>query len=182
MKPVPLHSARLVLDQPMLADVDRVAEYCQDPLFRQFMVTPWPYRRADAEEFIGVLVPQWWETESEFTWALRLNGVLIGVIGYRTGGRDIGFWLGAPYRGNGYMPEAVAVILDWIFEQRDDDVVWECVIGNASSMAVARKTGFRFCGEGTAIFATRDGEHPIALQATIAKTDSREPKSGWPTA
>src|SRR5476649_2495055 len=136
MKPVALRTARLVLDQPTLADADLVTEYCRDPVFKDFMVTPWPYHRGDAEVFLGTLVPQWWESESEYTWALRLDGILIGVIGYRTGGKDIGFWLGAPHRGKGYMAEAVAVVLDWIFEHTDDDVLWECVIGNASSVAV----------------------------------------------
>jgi RimJ/RimL family protein N-acetyltransferase len=180
MKPVALRTARLVLDQPTLADADLVTEYCRDPVFKDFMVTPWPYHRGDAEVFLGTLVPQWWEAESEYTWALRLDGILIGVIGYRTGGKDIGFWLGAPHRGKGYMAEAVAVVLDWIFEHTDDDVLWECVIGNASSVAVARKTGFRFRGAGTAVFTNREGDHPPAWQATIAKTDSREPKPGWP--
>ena len=74
MKPVTLRSARLVLDQPTLADVDLVTGYCQDPVFEHYMVTPWPYRRNDADVFIGELVPRWWDTESEFTWALRRGG------------------------------------------------------------------------------------------------------------
>jgi RimJ/RimL family protein N-acetyltransferase len=180
MKPVTLRTARLVLDQPTLDDVDLVTEYCQDPVFEEYMVTPWPYERHDAEVFLGELVPRWWDNDSEYTWALRRDGELIGVVGYRTGGRDIGFWLGAPHRGKGYMPEAVATILDWIFERTDTDVIWECMIGNASSVAVARKTGFRFLGEGTAMFANRDGDHPPAWQATLSKADSREPKPGWP--
>jgi RimJ/RimL family protein N-acetyltransferase len=180
MKPVTLQSARLLLDQPTAADIDLVTEYCQDPVFEDYMVTPWPYVRADAEVFICTLVPEWWESESEYTWALRLDGLLIGVVGYRTRGKDIGFWLGAPHRGRGYMREAVMVILDWIFERTDDDVLWECIPGNVASAAVARKSGFRFRGEGAAVFANRDGNHPTAWKATIAKTDSRDPKAGWP--
>ena len=34
MRPVGLRTARLVLDEPTLADADRVAEYCQDPALR----------------------------------------------------------------------------------------------------------------------------------------------------
>jgi RimJ/RimL family protein N-acetyltransferase len=180
MKPVELRTERLVLDQPTLDDVDLVTEYCQDPVFERFMVTPWPYRQSDAEVFLGELVPRWWDNGSEFTWALRVDGTLIGVVGYRSGGKDIGFWLGAPHRGKGYMPEAVAVILDWIFEQTNDDVLWECIPGNAASVAVARKAGFRFQGQGDAIFADRNGDHPLAWKATLAKSDSRDPKPGWP--
>ena len=180
MKPVRIETARLVLDQPTLNDVDTVTEYCRDPVFESYMVTPWPYERSDAEVFIGDLVPRWWEKDSEYTWALRLGGELIGVVGYRTGGKDIGFWLGAPHRGKGYMPEAVAAVLDWIFEQTEDDVLWECIPGNAASAEVARKSGFTFRGEGAAVFADRNGDHPPAWKATLAKSDSRDPKPGWP--
>jgi RimJ/RimL family protein N-acetyltransferase len=181
VKPVELRTARLVLDEPTIADVDIVTEFCRDPVFEKYMVTPWPYQRSDAEEFLGELVHRWWEQDSEYTWALRADGELIGVIGYRTGGRDIGFWLGAPHRGQGYMPEAVAAVLDWLFERTDDEVLWECVIGNAASVAVARKSGFTFRGEGTAVFVDREGDHPLAWKGTIAKSDSRDPKPGWPT-
>lgn len=180
MKPVRLETSRLVLDQPTLDDVDLVTDYCRDPIFERYMVTPWPYRRSDAELFIGELVPRWWNEDSEYTWALRLDGELIGVIGYRTHGKDIGFWLGKPHRGEGYMTEAVAAVLDWIFERSDDDVLWECMPGNAASVAVARKNGFSFQGSGIAIFTNRDGDHPIAWKGTLGKIDSREPKSGWP--
>ena len=182
MEPMTLTTRRLVLDQPTLDDVDRVTTYCQDPVFERFMVTPWPYERSDAETFIGSLVPDWWSVESEFTWALRLDGQLIGVIGYRPSGHDIGFWLGAPHRGNGYMPEAVGTVLDWVFARGDDMVLWECIPGNAASAAVARKAGFTFTGEGTSTFTDRDGGHPTVWQARIHATDSREPTEGWPSA
>jgi RimJ/RimL family protein N-acetyltransferase len=180
VKPVRLETARLVLDQPTLDDVDLMTDYCRDPVFERFMVTPWPYERTDAEVFIGELVPRWWQKGSEYTWALRLDGELIGVVGYRTGGKDIGFWLGAPYRGKGYMPEAVAAVLDWVFEQTEEDVLWECIPGNAASVGVARKSGFTFRGEGASIFVDRNGDHPLAWKATLARSDSRDPKPGWP--
>jgi RimJ/RimL family protein N-acetyltransferase len=180
MKPVVLHTERLVLDQPTLDDADLVTVYCQDPVFETYMVTPWPYVRGDAEVFLGRLVPRWWDEESEFTWALRLDGELIGVIGYRTGGKDIGFWLGGPHRGRGYMPEAVSAVLDWVFTLTNDDVLWECFPGNVASAGVARKCGFRFQGVGKSIFTDRRGDHPTTWKATIAETDSREPKPGWP--
>jgi RimJ/RimL family protein N-acetyltransferase len=182
MEPVTLTTARLVLDQPTLADVDVVTQYCQDPLFERYMVTPWPYRRSDAETFIGTLVPGWWESGSEFTWALRLDGELIGCVGYRTVGKDIGYWLGEPHRGNGYVPEAVGAVLDWIFDGGGDTVLWECKPGNMSSLAVARKTGFTFTGEGPALFTDRDGGHPIAWRARIDAGDPRVPTGGWPAA
>ena len=182
MKSVILTTTRLVLDQPTFDDVDVITEYCQDPLFERFMVTPWPYEREHAVGFVDSLVPLWWENDSEYSWSVRRDGELLGMVGYRTEAHDIGFWVGAPHRGNGYMPEAVGAVLDWVFSFNDDDVIWECKIGNHASMAVARKAGFTFAGSEPSIFTDRDGSHPIAWRATIARGDSRAEKDGWPTA
>jgi RimJ/RimL family protein N-acetyltransferase len=38
MIPVVLRTERLLLDQPTLADVDPMAEYCRDPVFEEFML------------------------------------------------------------------------------------------------------------------------------------------------
>jgi RimJ/RimL family protein N-acetyltransferase len=181
MKPVTFHTARLVLDRPTLNDVDLITEYCNDDAFSgQSMTTPWPYERKHAVGFVNELVPRWWDADAEYTWALRLDGVIIGVIGYRTAGRDIGYWMGAPYRRKGYMREAVNAVLDWIFAGGADEVVWETTVGNVSSVAVARSTGFTFTGTRDSLFTARDGTHPRAWQGVLAATDTREPKPDWP--
>ena len=180
MKPVTLRTARLVLDKLTPDDIEIVTEYCQDPLFEKLLTTPFPYRREHAEDFIIERVPIWWATDAEYTWAIRHDGELVGVIGYRTRSKDVGYWLGGPHRGNGYMPEALGAVLDWVFSITDVDVQWECVPGNAASAAVARKTGFTYRGMAPSIVVDRDGGHAPTHHASIAKTDSREPKPGWP--
>jgi RimJ/RimL family protein N-acetyltransferase len=181
VKSVVLHTARLVLDQPTVRDVDLATEYCQDPLFEQFMVTPWPYTRADAVGFFVDYVPRAWELDREFSWALRRDGEFLGMIGFRPAGNDIGYWIGAPHRGNGYVTEALGAVLDWLFSQGFGDIEWECFVGNASSVGVARKNGFRFTGQGESNITARDGSHPPALHAVLSADDSRDPKPGWPT-
>ncbi len=180
MKPVALRTARLVLDQPTVDDVELTTEYCQDPLFKRFMVTPWPYTREDAVGFFVDYVPRAWERNREFSWALRYEGEFLGMIGFRPAGNDIGYWIGAPHREHGYMTEAVGAVLDWLFAQGFDDIEWECFVGNAASTGVARKTGFRFTGERESHITARDGSHPLALHAVLSATDSRKPKPGWP--
>jgi RimJ/RimL family protein N-acetyltransferase len=103
VKPVTLATPRLVLDQPTIDDVDLTTEYCQDPLFEKYLTVPWPYTRDDALGFFLDIVPGAWKRDTEYTWAVRAGGHFIGVIGYRPKGNDIGFWLGAPHRGHGYM-------------------------------------------------------------------------------
>jgi RimJ/RimL family protein N-acetyltransferase len=170
-----------VLDQPTLGDVDLITHYCQDQAFAGLsMTTPWPYEREHAVGFVSQFVPNSWSVDGEYTWALRRDGTLIGMVGYRTTGRDIGYWLGAEYRGNGYMPEAVAAVLDWLFGIGLDEIVWETVVGNRASVSVARATGFTFTGEHRSLFTARDGSHPRAWQGVLRSSDSREPKPGWP--
>jgi len=180
VRPVTLVSARLVLDQPTLDDVDLVTEYCQDPIFETFMLTPWPYQRSDAEKFVGTVVPIWWEDDSEYTWAIRRDGEFLGVVGYRTMRHDIGFWLGTPHRGRGCMTEAVGAVADWVFSQTGTEILWECIPGNLASASVARKAGFTWDGEAPSIYRTREGEQTTAWTGSLAPNDSREPKTGWP--
>jgi RimJ/RimL family protein N-acetyltransferase len=71
MRPFALQTARLLLDSPVESDRARLVEYCQDPAFERFLTLPWPYTEKDADVFLGELVPTWWDTDTEYTWALR---------------------------------------------------------------------------------------------------------------
>ena len=180
MKPVTLVTSRLVLDELLPSDRDLVVEYCRDPLFERFMLTPWPYQPEHADMFIEKVAPVGWATEREFTWAIRHDGEFLGVVGYREASRDIGYWLGGPHREHGYMSEAVTAVLDWVFASGRELVRWECVVGNAASMSVARKAGFRYTGERPSALGSRDGRPPLSWHAELAATDDRTPKAGWP--
>src|SRR5690606_16612893 len=115
MDPFELRAGPLTLDQPGEGDVDRITEYCQDPLFERFLTIPWPYERQHAEHFVTVFVPNGWASGDELTWALRTGGEFLGVVGLRRSGM-IGYWLGAPHRGHGHMARAVNAVIDWSFE------------------------------------------------------------------
>ncbi|ODU63181.1 MAG: hypothetical protein BGO97_03495 [Micrococcales bacterium 70-64] len=179
MIPVTLTTPRLVLDQPTLADVELIAKYCSDPLFEQYMNTPWPYERKHALHFVESYVPIGWEDDREFTWAIRADGEFVGVVGYREETRDIGYWLGAPHRGAGIMTEAATAVVDWLFEQGRSEIAWECIPGNTASASVARKLGFAFAGEGPSALTSRDGGTATAWHGTLTAADRAE-KPGWP--
>lgn len=180
MIPVALATPRLVLDQPTAADIPLIAEYCGDPLFERFMNTPWPYERKHAEQFVEQYVPIGWEDDREYTWALRADGTFLGVIGYREATRDIGYWLGAPHRGRGYMTEAATAVIYWLFSLGKRELTWECIPGNDASASVARKLGFAYTGTGPSALTSRDGSTATSWHGTLAATDSRAPKDGWP--
>jgi RimJ/RimL family protein N-acetyltransferase len=183
VKPVVLVTERLVLDQPGDDDIDTITEFCVDPVFEKYLTTPWPYRREHAEGFVRELIPNGWASDSEYTWALRLgpSEPLLGVIGIRTDRQDLGFWMGAPHRGHGYLPEAAHAVIDWSFEHLGfPRVIWEAFVGNRSSAAVARKLGFTYGGVGRAEIPARDDSRPEAWHGILYATDSRDEKPGWP--
>lgn len=180
MEPVRLATDRLVLDQPVADDIDLVTEYCQDPVFERFMTLPWPYRRGDAEFFVTEFVPHGWRSDLEYTWAVRIDGGFAGVIGYRVPTRSVGFWLGAPHRGRGTMPEALTAVADWAFQRGERELRWECVLGNRASLAAARKAGFRYTGQRPAEIPMRDGSRPEAWHGVLLRDDDRTEKDGWP--
>ena len=183
MHPIVLETERLWLDQPRSDDRERIVEYCRDPLFEKFMTLPWPYKQQHADFFVNDLVPRGWANGSELTWGLRAapDSPLLGSIGWRAERGDIGYWMGAPHRGTGLMTEAVGAVVDWLFAEHGvKAIAWECVVGNAASVSVARKSGFRFTGERPTELTFRDGSHPASWHGILLASDDREPKSGWP--
>jgi RimJ/RimL family protein N-acetyltransferase len=183
MLPFNLDGEGLRLDQPVQADIAVIAEYCKDPVFEQYLTTPWPYTLDDARYFVDQHVPQGWRGGYESTWAIRSATAdeLLGVIGYRTAHNDIGFWLGAPHRGKGIMPSAVRLVTAKLFDSRaTTQVTWECVVGNLASLSVARTCGFTYTGVGPAHTRARDGSYPQSWHAVLQATDTPSHTPGWP--
>ncbi|MBR2861020.1 MAG: GNAT family N-acetyltransferase [Clostridia bacterium] len=83
------------------------------------------------------------------------DNVAIGSIEIKSGDRtdmtersdecELGFWLGKSFWGNGFMPEAVNVILSYCFDSLNMSTVW-CGYydGNHKSKRVQEKVGFIF--------------------------------------
>ncbi|MEO7350075.1 MAG: GNAT family N-acetyltransferase [Terrimesophilobacter sp.] len=181
MEPFTLTAGELTLDLPTEADIPLITEYCQDPLFEKFLTIPWPYSQADAEFFVHEIVQPGWRSGDELTWAIRLDGQLLGVISVRAGSSMIGYWMGAEHRGSGHMSRAVAAVIDWVFDSGWSEIVtWEARIGNIGSLAVARAMGLRYTGIGPAFTASRDGSTPDCWRAELHASDERTRKDGWP--
>lgn len=149
--PPELTTERLLLDQPRESDLELITQHCQDPLFEQFLFTPWPYTHDDAEYFLNQVVRKGWQNGEELTWALRLrndpNQALLGVLGFRVRSEEllnIGFWLGSAHRGHGYLPEAALGAVKWIQENLAQYRIleWDCAAENFASKRVAEKIGF----------------------------------------
>ena len=63
----------------------------------------------------------------------------------KPGEAEIGYWIGKPYWGQGFIPEAVKALLSRCFNELALDAVW-CGYyeGNSKSKRVCEKSGFKF--------------------------------------
>lgn len=87
----------------------------------------------------------------ENTWAVTIKGSdePVGSIGYfpcceeQAGGApEIGYWIGVPFWGNGYIPEAVRALIARCFDEGAPAVWCAHFEGNDKSRRVIEKCGF----------------------------------------
>lgn len=116
-----------MLSTPTAADIDAIAQCCQDAAVQRWTTVPSPYSHADAEHFVHHIVDPGWEAGTAATWGIRAHERapvvgMIGLSGIAHGGAELGFWLGSAARGAGVMSEAVRLVCDFGFAQADSGV------------------------------------------------------------
>ncbi len=87
-------------------------------------------------------------------WAvvLKKTGLPVGAIGLQKTDveeqcqdLEIGYWIGKPFWGNGYIPEAVREMLRYGFEEKGQTRIWcSHYEENFKSRRVIEKSGFRY--------------------------------------
>ena len=143
--PVKIETARLVLRAPIRGDVPDIARLADNPAIHAMLpLLPAPYTRADAIAFVEIFSLR----GDERPYAVTLAGQCIGIVGfsYVAGGAapELGYWLGEPYRGKGYMSEAVKALLEAAFTTGTyPRIRARALAGNAASLRVLDKAGFR---------------------------------------
>lgn len=111
---------------------------------------PFPYRASDARGFL-VRAPK--NRRAGIGLSLhvvrRADGALVGGVGLHApdaehGRAEIGYWIGRPFRGQGYATEAVVALRGFAFRRlRLHRLEARVFPGNAASLGVLRATGFR---------------------------------------
>ena len=141
-------------------DVEDVVRACQDPEISRWTLIPSPYTKEDALKWFAVA-----QSERDSGGAFHLLIVdavdedLLGAIGVdlrsdeqHTYG-DVGYWLAAAARGQGYATRALELLTSWTLDSLD--VEWlQLVIDprNHSSRRVAERAGCRFVKRGPTTF------------------------------
>jgi [ribosomal protein S5]-alanine N-acetyltransferase len=101
-------------------------------------------------------------TENSFAIVEKSDKKLIGAIGVnhlaegeftKTGDVELGYWLGEDFWGKGYMQEAVALVLDYCFDELGKDKVWCAHFeDNQQSRRFQEKFGFVYHHKDEALY------------------------------
>lgn len=146
-----LQTARLTLRRWKETDAESLYEYAKDPDVG--IVAGWPPHNS-VEESRMVIQNVFSGAEC---YAICENGTdkAIGAIELKLNGHtdmtdrddecELGYWLGKPFWGRGYMPEAATALLRRGFEELGMTTIW-CGYydGNEKSKRVQEKVGFKF--------------------------------------
>lgn len=150
MAPSALPTDRLVLRSFRDDDVDDVLAYANDETFARFVPNmPWPYTRAHAEEFVEMAVAT--DEEAGVIVAIEREGAVIGAcvleVDRENWTAELGYGLGARWRGYGYATEAARGVLDVGFGDYGVAVIWARTdADNRPSRRVLERLGMRLDG------------------------------------
>ncbi|HEY2179396.1 MAG TPA: GNAT family N-acetyltransferase [Caulobacteraceae bacterium] len=163
--PERLEADRLVLRPLRAADAAPITPLAGDPgVSRMTTSIPHPFGREMAEGFIARMA----EADPTCEQALaieRRDGAFMGVIGFHpnsAGAIELGYWLGRPFWGEGYMTEAAATALAWAREGWGKRYLASGHFAdNAASGRVLAKSDFLYTGETEPRFSIARGEEAM---------------------
>jgi RimJ/RimL family protein N-acetyltransferase len=135
------------------------------PVIRWLTTPPWPYRTEDAEAFLA-------KDRDQEAHAITREGQFMGVVGIHPRDdagttHEIGYWLGTPFHGQGYMTEAATAAIDAFFATGADRLYSGYLIGNGASANVLAKLGFRVGGMHRAL--SRPLAREVMVQEVLMK-------------
>ena len=164
-----IETPRLRLRPWRNADAPALFELARDPHIG--MLCGWkPFERIDdAHEALSTVLA----APDSYAVTLASTGEIVGSIALRIDTdspeatvADIGYWIGAPYWGNGYATEAGNAIIDRARELGVQMIVLKYFDGNDASRRVSEKLGFAWQSR------DEDVEYPlIGKRLTVHRTE-----------
>ena len=170
--PAILHTERLSLRAPQVRDAAQITERIgvRDVAWNLGRA-PYPYALSDAEDFIERAVQNWADDKA---CVFMLEHAKEGVIGCCGLDRhtdeiwEIGYWVGQPWWGQGFISEAASEVMRWA---EQDHGIKQFVSGhftdNPASGRVLEKLGFEPVGTAKHFGLARGSEH-LAMRYTRA--------------
>ncbi|MBB3020432.1 RimJ/RimL family protein N-acetyltransferase [Microvirga lupini] len=164
-----LETRSLWLRWARLADTQAIVRLAGEKAVAEMTARiPHPYHPDDAERFIFMSRRSNADGQG-LQLAITPKGKpnsLIGMVGIgpsaETGKPDLGYWLGTPYWGKGYVTEAVRALIDAFFAYGEEDEITACArVINPGSRRVLEKCGFAYQGAGLSELPARCGLYPV---------------------
>lgn len=146
-----LTTERLILRRWTEADAESLFEYAKDPDVGP--IAGWPAHKS-VEESLEVIRNIFCGSEC-YAVCKKDDNRAIGAVELKLNGHtdmterndecELGFWIGKPFWGRGYIPEAAAELIRRGFEELDMNKIW-CGYydGNTKSKRAQEKLGFIF--------------------------------------
>lgn len=146
-----LYTERLILRPWTAEDADSLYEYAKDPDIGP--IAGWPAHKS-VEESLDVIKNEFNGKEC-YAICEKENNIAIGAIELKLNGHtdmterddecELGYWLGKPFWGREYVPEAAKALMDRGFNDLGMTTIWIGYYdGNYKSKRVQEKLGFAY--------------------------------------
>jgi RimJ/RimL family protein N-acetyltransferase len=158
--PTKIDTSRLTLRAPIRGDAPALAQLADNKnIAEKLSRLPSPYSQRDAIAFIEIFA----QRADERPYAIISHaGVFLGIVGFTFAiGQhpELGYWLGEPHWGKGYMSEAVKGLIEAAHATHLFPVIRaRALTSNAGSLNVLEKVGFKNVGETTDVVGTNLGK------------------------
>ena len=146
-----IETERLILRPWLETDAESLYEYAKEPAVGP--IAGWPVHSSveNSLEIIRNVL----SADETYDVCLKTDNVAIGSIGLIPPAQshtiasdtelEVGYWIGVPFWGNGYIPEAIRAIQKHVFEDLGCTAMW-CGYyeGNEKSKRCQEKCGFKY--------------------------------------
>ena len=157
LPPESLRTQRLLLRKHEVSLARRMFEFIDRDRARLAEFLPWApsIRSVDDEEKYILQTRESWQKGQMFAYGIFLaeegdEGYMgnVGVhnVSWSDRRAELGYWIGSPYEGRGYVTEAVRAIGEMLFEVGFHRIEIHCSTLNARSAGVPERCGYRLEG------------------------------------
>jgi RimJ/RimL family protein N-acetyltransferase len=146
-----LETSRLILRPWKDTDAESLYEYAKNPLIGP--IAGWPVHTS--VENSRQIIREVLSADETYAVTIKNDDAAIGSIGLMIGDKsdlnigsdeaEIGYWIGVPYWGQGFIPEAARELMRYAFDDLGISAIWCGYFdGNEKSKRVSDKCGFTF--------------------------------------
>jgi RimJ/RimL family protein N-acetyltransferase len=175
-----LKTERLTLRRPVLSDAAHMATLLSNlEIVRMTISLPYPYFPISAEFWIMQQSANWRRGISYGYAITGDGGQIMGIMDLFTNGdgdREIGYWLGEPYWGKGYITEAAQAVIDEAFARFDIPYIDAGYFyDNPGSGRVLEKLGFVRKEHGSNFYSISRGECAAGIELRLPRPETIKP-------